>query len=72
MVKKLKNTNLGNQILTGNQVVAEIFGHKPQYISDVVNGRSKDKKGILKELELFASYQEAYIKKRKIILGINQ
>lgn len=71
MLKKSKSKDLSNQSLTGQQIVAEIFGNKPQHISDILNGRKPDKKGVLTELDLYTKHQQAYIKKRKIILGIS-
>lgn len=71
MADKTKSKKIGNKSLTGRQLVAQIFGNKPQHISDTLNDRKIDNKGIAAELELYSEHQKAYIEKRKIILGFS-
>lgn len=72
MLKKTKSKEKNKKPLSGRQVIAEIFGITPQYVSFIISGERPDKKGVLDELEQYQKYQQAYIKKRKIILSINQ
>ena len=71
MSKKTKSKENYKKALTGRQVVAQIFDYNLQHVNCVVNGVRPDKKGVLDELEHYKEHQQAYIKKRKIILGIN-
>lgn len=72
MIKKSKSKEIGVQTLTGRQLLAKIFDVDVNHVSRVLSGNTKNKSKYLDELEHYAQYQRAYIKKRKIILGINK
>jgi predicted transcriptional regulator len=71
-MKNLKSKEMSKKPLSGQQVVAEILGYSFEWVSKVLKGTRKGSDDIKQEYENYKNYQDLYIKKRKIILGINK
>ncbi len=71
----MKDTNKKHppkvQGLTGNEVISTIYGVSLRWVTKVLRGHYEDKKDFKGELERYKNFQKAYIKRRKMELGIN-